>query len=196
MCFEFEYLYWAKLEEEAKSRKEDELRRQQRVGGGLSPITIGGIAWRTSRSPCRPNSEQSSSPHRRSPAVAGLFLAEPREDSHVECSSPAAQRSSIAGYADYWRRRPLPAPLPEAKPEDVGMSSQRLERLAATMQRAVDSGELPGVVVMIARKGKLVYQKSFGMQDKGKAVPMSADSIFRAYSMTKPVVSVAAMMLW
>ena len=80
----------------------------------------------------------------------------------------------------------LSAPLPEAKPEDVGMSSERLERLAATMQRAVDSGELPGVVVMIARKGKLIYQKSFGMQDKSKAVPMSVDSIFRAYSMTKP----------
>ena len=90
----------------------------------------------------------------------------------------------------------LCAPLPEATPEDVGMSSQRLEQLAATMQRAVDSGDLPGVVVMIARKGKLVYQKSFGMQDKAKNVPMSLDSIFRAYSMTKPVVSVAAMMLW
>jgi CubicO group peptidase (beta-lactamase class C family) len=88
------------------------------------------------------------------------------------------------------------APLPEAKPEDVGMSSQRLERLTATMQAAVDSGELPGAVVMIARKGKLVYQKTFGMQDKGKSVPMATDSIFRAYSMTKPIVTVAAMILW
>ncbi len=86
-------------------------------------------------------------------------------------------------------------PLPEAKPEDVGMSSQRLERMTAVMQRAVDSGELPGAVVMIARKGKLVYQRAFGMQDKANNVPMAPDSIFRAYSMTKPIVSVAAMVL-
>jgi CubicO group peptidase (beta-lactamase class C family) len=86
-------------------------------------------------------------------------------------------------------------PLPEAKPEDVGMSSQRLERMTALMQRAVDSGDLPGAVVMIARKGKLVYQRAFGMQDKAKSVAMAPDSIFRAYSMTKPIVSVAAMIL-
>jgi CubicO group peptidase (beta-lactamase class C family) len=87
------------------------------------------------------------------------------------------------------------APLPEAKPEDAGVSSQRLERLTAGMQRLVDSGELAGMVVMVARRGKLVYQKSFGLQDKAKSVPMSMDSIFRMYSMTKPVVSVAAMIL-
>jgi CubicO group peptidase (beta-lactamase class C family) len=86
-------------------------------------------------------------------------------------------------------------PLPEAKPEDVGMSAQRLDRLSQTMQRIVDNGELAGMVVLVARNGKLVYQKSFGMQDKAKGVPMAADSIFRIYSMTKPVVSVAAMML-
>lgn len=86
-------------------------------------------------------------------------------------------------------------PLPEAKPEDVGMSSERLERMTALMQRAVDSSDIPGAVVMIARKGKLVYQRAFGMQDKAKNVPMAPDSIFRAYSMTKPIVSVAAMIL-
>lgn len=87
------------------------------------------------------------------------------------------------------------APLPEAAPEEVGMSSQRLARLDAAMQKAVDSGELPGVVVMIARGGKLAYAKSFGWQDRDKRIPMREDSIFRLYSMTKPVVSVAAMML-
>jgi CubicO group peptidase (beta-lactamase class C family) len=86
-------------------------------------------------------------------------------------------------------------PLPEARPEEVGMSSQRLERMTTLMQRAVDSGDLPGAVVMIARKGKLVYQGAFGMQDKAKKVAMAPDSIFRAYSMTKPIVSVAAMIL-
>ena len=87
------------------------------------------------------------------------------------------------------------APLPEASPEEVGMSTERLGRIDAAMQKAVDSGELPGAVVLIARDGQLVYAKSFGWQDRAKNIPMANDSIFRLYSMTKPVVSVAAMML-
>ena len=87
------------------------------------------------------------------------------------------------------------APLPAASPEEVGMSTERLGRLDAAMQKAVDSGELPGAVVLIARDGQLVYAKSFGWQDREKKIPMRNDSIFRLYSMTKPVVSVAAMML-
>ena len=87
------------------------------------------------------------------------------------------------------------APLPEASPEDVGLSSERLGRLDAAMQKAVESGELPGAVVLIARDGQLVYAKSFGWQDRDRKIPMRTDSIFRLYSMTKPVVSVAAMML-
>jgi CubicO group peptidase (beta-lactamase class C family) len=87
------------------------------------------------------------------------------------------------------------APLPAGSPEDAGVSSQRLERLTQTMQRLVGSGELAGTVVMVARKGKLIYAKAFGAQDKAAGVPMAEDSIFRVYSMTKPVVSVAAMML-
>jgi CubicO group peptidase (beta-lactamase class C family) len=87
------------------------------------------------------------------------------------------------------------APLPEANPEEVGLSSARLGRLDAAMQRAVDSGELPGAVVLIARDGQLVHAKTYGWQDREKNIPMAADSIFRLYSMTKPVVSVAAMML-
>ncbi|MGQ0578359.1 MAG: serine hydrolase domain-containing protein [Betaproteobacteria bacterium] len=87
------------------------------------------------------------------------------------------------------------AALPEANPEDVGLSSQRLARLDATMRKAVDSGELPGVVILIARDGRLAYARSFGWQDREKKIPMRSDSIFRIYSMTKPIVSVAAMML-
>ena len=87
------------------------------------------------------------------------------------------------------------APLPQASPEEVGLSLQRLGRLDAAMQKAVDSGELPGAVVFIARDGQLVYAKSFGWQDRVKKIPMRTDSIFRLYSMTKPVVSVAAMIL-
>ena len=87
------------------------------------------------------------------------------------------------------------APLPQASPEEVGMSSARLRRLDTAMQKAVDSGELPGAVVLIARDGQLVYAKSFGWQDRERKIPMRNDSIFRLYSMTKPIVSVAAMML-
>ncbi|MEO6022345.1 MAG: serine hydrolase [Burkholderiales bacterium] len=87
------------------------------------------------------------------------------------------------------------APLPEASPDSVGLSAERLTRLDATFQKISDDKELPGVTLMIARKGKLVYQKSFGFQDRGQAKPMTNDAIFRIYSMTKPIVSVAAMML-
>ena len=87
------------------------------------------------------------------------------------------------------------APLPQSSPEEVGMSSERLGRLDAAMQQAVESGELPGAVVLIAHDGQLVYAKSFGWQDRDRKIPMRTDSIFRLYSMTKPVVSVAAMML-
>ncbi len=87
------------------------------------------------------------------------------------------------------------AALPEAFPEAVGMSSARLARLDAALQHAVDIGELPGAVVMIARDGKLVHARNFGWQDRERKIAMNDDAIFRIYSMTKPIVSVAAMML-
>jgi len=85
--------------------------------------------------------------------------------------------------------------LPAAKPEDVGMSSQRLGRLSAVLKEEVDKGQLAGAVVMVARKGKLVYADAVGFQDKTAGTPMSRDAIFRIYSMTKPLVSVALMQL-
>ncbi|HXF18567.1 MAG TPA: serine hydrolase domain-containing protein [Burkholderiales bacterium] len=87
------------------------------------------------------------------------------------------------------------APLAQSSPEEVGLSAERLGRLDSALQKAVDSGELPGAVVFIARDGQLVYAKSFGWLDREKKIPMNNDAIFRLYSMTKPVVSVAAMML-
>ncbi|MSQ59151.1 MAG: class A beta-lactamase-related serine hydrolase [Betaproteobacteria bacterium] len=83
--------------------------------------------------------------------------------------------------------------LPLAKPEDAGMSSQSLERLDSTFKREIDQGRLPGVVMMVLRRGRLVYSAAMGVQEPGK--PMTRDSIFRLYSMTKPWVSVAAIML-
>jgi CubicO group peptidase (beta-lactamase class C family) len=84
-------------------------------------------------------------------------------------------------------------PLPLAKPEEVGMSSQRLAKIGQALKKEVDDGSFRGAVVMVARKGKLVYQDAVGMQTP--SAKMTADSMFRIYSMTKPLVSVAAMML-
>jgi CubicO group peptidase (beta-lactamase class C family) len=85
------------------------------------------------------------------------------------------------------------APLPGAKAEDVGMSTQKLARIGTVINKEIADGSFRGAVVMVARKGKLVYHEAFGMQTP--ATKMSEDSIFRIYSMTKPLVSVAAMML-
>src|SRR5437660_1002131 len=84
-------------------------------------------------------------------------------------------------------------PLPLAKPEQVGMSSQKLARIGQVLKKEVDDGSFRGAVVMVARKGKLVYQDSVGMQTA--SAKMSPEAIYRIYSMTKPLVSVAAMML-
>src|SRR6266699_5907632 len=86
-------------------------------------------------------------------------------------------------------------PRPVAKPEQVGLSSQRLERVGQTVKVQIANGRFPGAVVLIARKGKIVYFEAFGQRDPVANTPMSKDAIFRLYSMTKPFTSVAAMML-
>src|SRR5271163_4050503 len=89
-----------------------------------------------------------------------------------------------------------PTPLPVCKPEDVGLSSAALGRLAAAIQDRVDSGHLPGAVALVSRHGKVGWFEAFGKQDPATGAPMQGDSIFRIYSMTKAIVSVAVMMLW
>jgi CubicO group peptidase (beta-lactamase class C family) len=83
--------------------------------------------------------------------------------------------------------------LPSAKPEEVGFSAERLQRVDQLMQGFVDRRQVSGTVALIARHGKVAYFKSFGMRDENR--PMSNDTIFRIASMTKPVASVAMMML-
>lgn len=89
----------------------------------------------------------------------------------------------------------LAQPLPKASPESVGMSQERLAVLSATLKQEVASNRLPGAVVMIARNGKLVYSEAFGKTGQANGTDMKEDSIFRIYSMTKPLVSTALMML-
>jgi CubicO group peptidase (beta-lactamase class C family) len=87
-------------------------------------------------------------------------------------------------------------PLPRVtKAEEVGISTERLERLTRVTQGHIDSGLLPGAVMLIARNGKIAYVKSLGYRDRASGAPMTEDSIFRIYSMTKPITSVAVMML-
>lgn len=80
-------------------------------------------------------------------------------------------------------------------PESVGMSTERLERLETVFQDYVERGELPGVSILVAREGAIVYQSALGFRDIEAADPMETDSIFRIASQTKAIVSVAIMML-
>ena len=86
--------------------------------------------------------------------------------------------------------------IPRAVPEEVGISAARLARIAPAMQRWVDAGKIPCALTMIAREGKLVHFEKVGMQDVATAKPIEFDTIFRIYSMTKPITSVAVMMLY
>jgi CubicO group peptidase (beta-lactamase class C family) len=87
-------------------------------------------------------------------------------------------------------------PLAPAAPEEIGLSSTRLARLGAVMQGEIERGRVPGAVALIARRGRIAYFESFGQRDPVAEAPMAKDAIFRIYSMTKPITSVAAMMLW
>src|SRR5262245_40377284 len=87
-------------------------------------------------------------------------------------------------------------PLPRAKPESVGMSSERLGRIGEALRADVEKGRLPGAVVAVARKGKLVYYQSFGYLDKDAGTKMHNDAIFSIASMTKPIVAVGALTLF
>ena len=81
-------------------------------------------------------------------------------------------------------------------PETVGFSAQRLDRLHALMQKAVDGKEVSGVVTILARHGKVVDYRTYGQRDMASGAPMTRETIFRDYSMTKPVTAVAMMLLY
>jgi CubicO group peptidase (beta-lactamase class C family) len=82
------------------------------------------------------------------------------------------------------------------KPESVGFSSERLERLHALMQQVVDQKQLPGAVTLLARHGRVVDYRTYGMRDAASGAAMTRDTIFRAFSMTKPMTGVAMMLLY
>ena len=87
-------------------------------------------------------------------------------------------------------------PLPTARAEEVGLDAAALERLSTALKDRVANGHIPGAVALIARHGKVAYFESFGRLDSASVAPMGTDAIFRIYSMTKTIVSVAVMILW
>ncbi|HSC46378.1 MAG TPA: serine hydrolase domain-containing protein [Candidatus Acidoferrum sp.] len=86
--------------------------------------------------------------------------------------------------------------LPTAKPESVGLSSERLERITSKVQQTIDDKRIAGAVTLVARHGKVAYFKSQGSLDREAGKPMRNDAIFRICSMSKPITSVAVMMLY
>ena len=86
--------------------------------------------------------------------------------------------------------------LPTARPEEVGLSTERLARLSGVLREKVAQGHIPGAVAIVTRRGRIAYNEAFGVRDPAARDPMPRDAIFRIYSMTKAIVSVATMMLW
>jgi CubicO group peptidase (beta-lactamase class C family) len=87
-------------------------------------------------------------------------------------------------------------PFVEAEPEDVGLSSARLENVTRVVHDAVDQGRIPGGMTLVGRRGKVAYFDTYGSMDLEAGKPMAEDTIFRIYSMTKPIVSIALMTLY
>jgi CubicO group peptidase (beta-lactamase class C family) len=88
------------------------------------------------------------------------------------------------------------ADLPRAKPEEVGMSSERLARIGEVLKADIAAGRIPGAVIAIARHGRLVALEAYGWRDKAAGIAMTTDTIFNIASMTKPMTTVAALMLY
>jgi CubicO group peptidase (beta-lactamase class C family) len=95
--------------------------------------------------------------------------------------------------------RQAPAPqtpdLPQARPETLGLSSARLEKMSDAFKREIDKGTTPGVTMLVARRGQIGFFEAFGKQNPAASAPMTRDSLFRIFSMTKPIVSLGIMTL-
>src|SRR3954447_18366507 len=104
----------------------------------------------------------------------------------AQASATAAPRPSIAAKTP---------PLPESRPETLGLSRPRLETMSDAFKREIDKGTIPGVTVLVARHGKVGWFEALGKQSPTGTAPMAHDSIFRIFSMTKPIVSVGIMAL-
>lgn len=107
----------------------------------------------------------------------------------------AASRLIASGFVFMFCLSAFAAELPTGSPEAQGFSSERLTRIRGVIQTEIDTDRMPGAVVLVARKGVITHADTIGFQDKAAGKPLQRDAIFRAYSMTKPLVSVVTMML-
>lgn len=87
-------------------------------------------------------------------------------------------------------------PLSQGTPESVGMSAERLDRIDAMLKASVENGDLPGIVALVARNGKIVMHEAYGMAESESGRKMKKDDIFRIASQSKAITSTAVMMLW
>jgi len=88
------------------------------------------------------------------------------------------------------------APFPLSEPRTLGLVPERLQRIGTALEAEIAAGTLPGAVLAIARHGKLAYLESFGHLDPATRMPMRNDALFSIASMTKPLVTVGALMLY
>jgi len=99
----------------------------------------------------------------------------------IQAQTPSAQKSS---------------PLSAGSPKSVGLSKERLARIDAMAESAIKDGDVPGVVALVARNGKIVYHKAFGLADNSSGREIKKDDIFRIASQSKAITSTGVMMLW
>ena len=90
---------------------------------------------------------------------------------------------------------PQTPPLPDGKPQALGLSPARLQRMSDALSREIDKGTIPGATIMVARRGQIGWFEALGRQSPAGSAPMTRDSIFRIFSMTKPIVSIGVMQL-
>jgi CubicO group peptidase (beta-lactamase class C family) len=113
----------------------------------------------------------------------------------VTAHLPTLRRLALAAAAVAIAAQAAAGTLPRAKPEDVGMSSERLARVHDAVHKAIEAGEVAGVVTLVARRGKIVHFEAEGFADIATKTPMRTDNIFRLASMGKPITAVAIMVL-
>jgi CubicO group peptidase (beta-lactamase class C family) len=149
---------------------------------------------KTQRQP--PHSMTALQPARR--CRAGNALFKPR---HLRQTLSQAETTRATGEimnaqtAAKQASAPRTPALPDAKPESIGLSTARLQKMSDAFKREVDKGTLPGATVMVARRGQIGWFDAIGRQSPAASAPMAHDSIFRIFSMTKPIVSVGIMTL-
>ena len=111
----------------------------------------------------------------------------------IRCKSTLLRQAAAVVAALAW---PLAAAsLPSAKPEDVGLSSERLQRIREMVMRRVEARELSGAVTIVARRGRVVHYEAHGLMDIDSKKPMTKDALFRLASSTKPITAVAVLIL-